>query len=108
MRGAGLISSLFGLLALVATGPVRADPVLVFAAASLKTALDEVAAGFRAETGHDAAISYAGSSALARQIELGAPADVFLSANTDWMDRLEAPAFSPRAPGATCSATASC
>ncbi|MDP5220317.1 molybdate ABC transporter substrate-binding protein [Ruegeria sp. 2205SS24-7] len=65
-----------------------ADTVLVFAAASLKTALDEVAMQYEAETGHDVTLSYAGSSALARQIEAGAPVDVFLSANPDWVDRL--------------------
>ncbi|WP_372574558.1 molybdate ABC transporter substrate-binding protein [Ruegeria jejuensis] len=70
-------------------GPVRAaETVLVFAAASLKTALDEVAMQYEAETGHDVTLSYAGSSALARQIEAGAPVDVFLSANPDWVDRL--------------------
>ena len=77
-----------GLVALLA-GPVVADEITVFAAASLKTAMDEVAEGFEAAAGHEVTVSYAGSSALARQIELGAPADVFLSANPGWMDRLE-------------------
>ncbi|MCL6285912.1 molybdate ABC transporter substrate-binding protein [Ruegeria sp. 2012CJ41-6] len=77
------------LLSGLCAGPVgAAEPVLVFAAASLKTALDEIAAQFEGETGQDVALSYAGSSALARQIEAGAPADVFLSANPDWVDRL--------------------
>lgn len=67
---------------------VRAAEVTVFAAASLKTALDEVAAGWQAATGHRAVLSYAASSTLARQIEAGAPADVYISANTDWMDHL--------------------
>lgn len=66
-----------------------AGQITVFAAASLKTALEEVATGWQAETGHRAVLSFAGSSALARQIEAGAPADLFLSANRDWMDRLE-------------------
>lgn len=70
--------------------PAQAGEVTVFAAASLKTALDEVAAGFTADTGHRATIAYAGSSALARQIQQGAPADVFISANPGWMDVLEA------------------
>ncbi|WP_093035760.1 molybdate ABC transporter substrate-binding protein [Ruegeria marina] len=65
-----------------------ADRVTVFAAASLKTALDEAAAGFEAETGHEVVLSFAGSSVLARQIGLGAPADLFVSANEDWMDSL--------------------
>jgi molybdate transport system substrate-binding protein len=62
-----------------------ADQVTVFAAASLKTALDAVSAAWTAETGNKAVISYAASSALARQIEQGAPADVFFSADLDWM-----------------------
>lgn len=66
--------------------PARAqDPVTVFAAASLKTALDDIGAEWSEETGNAATISYAGSSALARQIEEGAPADLFISADLDWM-----------------------
>ncbi|MDU8929230.1 molybdate ABC transporter substrate-binding protein [Alisedimentitalea sp. MJ-SS2] len=67
----------------------QADNITVFAAASLKTALDEVAAEFTTQTGHRVTLSLAGSSALARQIEMGAPADIFISANPDWMDHLE-------------------
>ena len=66
-----------------------AEEVVVFAAASLKTALDEVAADFEAETGNSVSISYAGSNALARQILEGAPADIFVSAATNWMDEVE-------------------
>ena len=58
----------------------------VFAAASMKNALDEVDAAYTAKTGGKVTASYAASSALARQIDQGAPADVFLSADTDWMD----------------------
>jgi molybdate transport system substrate-binding protein len=58
----------------------------VFAAASMKNALDEVDAAYTAKTGVKVAASYAASSVLARQIDQGAPADVFLSADTDWMD----------------------
>ena len=65
---------------------VQAAQITVFAAASLKTALDEVAQGYAAATGDRAVLSFAGSSQLARQIEQGAPADVFVSADTDWMD----------------------
>lgn len=66
--------------------PARAqEPVTVFAAASLKTALDDIGAAWSEETGNVATISYAGSSALARQIEEGAPADLFISADLDWM-----------------------
>ena len=63
--------------------------VTVFAAASLKNGLDAVAAEFQRETGDRVAISYGASSALARQIEQGAPADLFISADLDWMDYLE-------------------
>ncbi|GAB4169463.1 MAG: molybdate ABC transporter substrate-binding protein [Thalassobaculales bacterium] len=65
--------------------PARAQDAVVFAAASLKSALDEVAAGWAGR----AAISYAASSAQARQIEQGAPADLFLPADLDWMDYLQ-------------------
>lgn len=57
----------------------------VFAAASLKDALDAVGAAWKVETGKETVISYAASSALARQIEAGAPADLFISADLDWM-----------------------
>ena len=77
-------------LCLAVAAPARADDVVIFAAASLKTALDALGPGFEAETGHRALVSYAGSSQLARQIEAGAPADLFLSADTAWMDVLEA------------------
>jgi molybdate transport system substrate-binding protein len=67
----------------------QAEEVVVFAAASMKTALDEVAAAFEAETGHTVTISYAGSNALAQQIIAGAPADIFVSAAVTWMDEVE-------------------
>lgn len=61
--------------------------MVVFAAASLKNALDEIAATWARDTGKPAPrISYAASSALARQMEQGAPADLFISADLDWMD----------------------
>jgi molybdate transport system substrate-binding protein len=62
--------------------------VVVFAAASLKNALDEIASAYRAETGTKVTISYASSPALAKQIEQGAPAQLFISADLDWMDYL--------------------
>jgi len=58
----------------------------VFAAASMKNALDDVDAAYTAKTGIKIAASYAASSVLAKQIEQGAPADIFVSADTDWMD----------------------
>jgi len=66
----------------------NAKPVVVFAAASLKTALDDIAAEWQRESGRVVRVSYAGTSALARQVEQGAPADVFVSADRDWMDYL--------------------
>jgi molybdate transport system substrate-binding protein len=58
----------------------------VFAAASMKNALDDLDAAYTARTGVHIIVSYAASSALAKQIEQGAPADIFVSADTDWMD----------------------
>lgn len=60
--------------------------VTVFAAASLKEALDEQAKQFGAGTGNKVIVAYGASSALAKQIEAAAPADVFISADLDWMD----------------------
>lgn len=76
-------------LTLAAPAPAHAEEVVVFAAASLKTALDQVAADFQAATGHTVTISYGGSNALARQIIEGAPADIFLSAAVNWMDEVQ-------------------
>lgn len=66
--------------------PVRADekPLLVFAAISMKTALEPIIADYEKETGRKVTLSVAGSSTLARQIAAGAPADVFISADIDW------------------------
>ncbi len=61
----------------------------MFAAASLQEALDDAAVQFRKERPAPIAVSYAASSALAKQIENGAPADIFISADLDWMDYLE-------------------
>ncbi len=61
----------------------------IFAAASLKNALDDISAAFTKQTGIKTVASYAASSALAKQIEAGAPADVFASADLEWMDYLE-------------------
>jgi molybdate transport system substrate-binding protein len=78
----------FAALAVSLASPVCADEVVVFAAASLKTALDAVAADFEVATGNTVTISYAGSNALAKQILQGAPADVFISAAVNWMDEV--------------------
>src|SRR5450432_2244221 len=66
-----------------------ATPLVVFAAASLTDALDALDSAFTAQTHIQVKVSYAASSALAKQIEAGAPADVFLSADHEWMDYLE-------------------
>lgn len=71
------------------TAAASADDVVVFAAASLKNALDDVAATYKAETGKSVTINYAASSALAKQIEQAAPADIFFSADLDWMNYLQ-------------------
>lgn len=76
-------------LVLGLAAPLRAGEITVFAASSLKTALDQVAADWAAQTGNAVALSYDGSAKLARQIEQGAPADVFVSAAKNWMDVLE-------------------
>ncbi len=67
----------------------RPAPVTIFAAASLKNGLDEIGAAFTAARGTPVRFSYAASSAIARQIEQGAPADLFISADSDWMDYLQ-------------------
>jgi len=64
--------------------------LVIFAAASLKNALDEIAAAWSKETGKPVPkISYAASSALAKQMEQGAPAALFISADIDWMDYVD-------------------
>jgi molybdate transport system substrate-binding protein len=80
-------------LAFAPLAPARAQdrpPLLVFAAASMKNALDEVANAWTKRSGIAVRTSYAASSALAKQIEQGAPADLFISADRDWMDYVEA------------------
>ena len=79
------------LLLAVSGVPAQAQfrDVLVFAAASVKNALDEANNLFQFENGSGTVVSYGASSALAKQIENGAPADVFISADLDWMDHLE-------------------
>lgn len=71
-----------------AVGPCRADSINVYAAASLKNALDAVNASWKADTAKETTLTYAASNALAKQIEAGAPADVFVSADLTWMKYL--------------------
>lgn len=75
-------------LTIASTVAVAAD-VTVFAAASLKEAMDDQAKTFFASTGNKVVVSYGGSNTLAKQIEAGAPADIFISADIDWMDYLD-------------------
>jgi molybdate transport system substrate-binding protein len=67
----------------------QSGDIVVFAAASLKNALDTINTLWKKETGKSAKISYAASSALAKQMEQGAPAQMFISADLDWMDYVE-------------------
>src|SRR5262245_31421226 len=60
--------------------------VVVFAAASRKDELDDIAGQWQRENGRKTVISYAASNTLIKQIEQGAPADIFISADLDWMD----------------------
>jgi molybdate transport system substrate-binding protein len=91
----------FALLAVVAAAlspalgrrAVAADDLLVFAATTLKPALDDVADAYRRSGGGAARISYAPSSALVQQLDAGAPAELFISADADWMDAAAAKAL---------------
>jgi molybdate transport system substrate-binding protein len=83
----GILTAFTLLLGSAWSPAVAQDKTLtVFAAASMKNALDDIDAAYTARTGVKISVSYAASSALAKQIEQGAPADVFVSADTDWMD----------------------
>ncbi|WP_441479393.1 molybdate ABC transporter substrate-binding protein [Bosea sp. 2KB_26] len=78
---------LFGMATVSGPAQAQGKELVIFAAASLKNALDEAAANWVKESGKPAPkISYAASNALAKQIEQGAPADIFMSADLDWMD----------------------
>lgn len=82
---------LAGLVAITLAGTLpspAADAPTVFAAASLKNALDDIAGGYAKDGKPAPRISYAASNTLAKQIEQGAPADLFFSADLDWMDYL--------------------
>jgi molybdate transport system substrate-binding protein len=86
-----MLSRLFAAFTLIVTlaaaHPAAAqDTLVVYAAASMKNALDDTNAAFTKATGVKVTASYEASSALAKQIEQGAPADVFISADLRWMD----------------------
>ncbi len=92
MRAAlrAIVGTIVGMAAVMSHAVVWASDLTVFAAASTGTAMSEIATSWEAETGQRIVLSLAGTSALARQIEAGAPADILLSASADWMDHLEA------------------
>ena len=86
-RPAGYLLALSILFGSIHSPALAQDKSLtVFAAASMKNALDDIDAAYTAKSGIKIVASYAASSTLAKQIEQGAPADIFLSADTDWMD----------------------
>jgi molybdate transport system substrate-binding protein len=87
--GGSLLAALVALMLLNPAARAQDHGVVVFAAASLKNALDDVNAQYQRDGGKPAVISYAASSALAKQIEAAAPADIFISADLDWMDYLD-------------------
>lgn len=89
MTGRSRWLAVLALSALLHAPAVRAEELLIFAAASLQDALGAAAQLYKRTTGVTVAVSYASSSALARQIAQGAPADVIISANARWMDYLE-------------------
>ncbi|MFC5585236.1 molybdate ABC transporter substrate-binding protein [Nitratireductor kimnyeongensis] len=74
----------FAFLAALSTAAF-AEKLTVFAAASMKDAIERAASEYQTSGGNEVVVSFASSSVLARQIEAGAPADVFISANIDWM-----------------------
>lgn len=83
---AALPSLALAMVLTLASSLATAAGVTVFAAASLKEAMDEQARQFGVATGNRVTVSYGASNALAKQIEAGAPADIFISADLDWMD----------------------
>ena len=97
MRSIRKLVGLGALLALIACPAAGEDaakdaakePIIVFAAASLTNALQDLGDGFTKETSIPVKFSFAASSALAKQIENGAPADLFFSADQEWMDYLQ-------------------
>ncbi|CAO4172968.1 molybdate ABC transporter substrate-binding protein [Methylorubrum populi] len=85
---AGFLAGLLVVTSIGTTPARAAEAPTVFAAASLKNALDEIAGSYAREGKPAPKVSYAASNTLAKQIEQGAPADLFFSADLDWMDYL--------------------
>ena len=90
LRYPAVLCLLAALLLSAGSRVAAAEELLVFAAASLKNALDQADAAYEKETGTKVVASYAASGPLAKQIENGAPADLFISADTNWMDYVAA------------------
>lgn len=91
--GSVLLRVVLALCLIAGTAHAADNRLLVFGAASLQNAMDAVVADYEAKTGTEVVVSYAGSSTLARQIESGAPVDVYVSANRGWVDYLEKAGF---------------
>src|SRR5262245_3958443 len=87
IRAAALAFTL--LWAGLAVGAEQPGPLIIFAAASLTDSVGEISSAFTRETGIEIKPSFAASSALAKQIESGAPVGVFISADEEWMNYLE-------------------
>jgi molybdate transport system substrate-binding protein len=86
-RLTGIFAAFIILLGTALSPAIAQDKtVTVFAAASMKNALDDIDAAYTVKTGVKIVVSYGPSSGLAKQLEQGAPADIFISADTDWMD----------------------
>jgi molybdate transport system substrate-binding protein len=85
---ATLAGAILAFGAIMAPAAANAQTTLVMAAASMKDSLEEVAKLYEQKTGNKVGLSFAASSALAKQIEQQAPADIFISADLDWMDYL--------------------
>ena len=90
MRVRIVVATFVAVFVLLAPVVARAADVTVFAAASLSDVLKQVGDAYKTETGRNVVFSFAASSALARQIEASPGADIFISADTDWMDYLNA------------------
>ncbi len=86
-----VLAVLLALAVLPLAGPAQAqNTVTVFAASSLTDALKQVAAAFKASgAGGEVVLSFGASNTLAQQIDQGAKADIYMSADTDWMDFLD-------------------
>lgn len=86
LRGAAATAAAVAITFTVPAAKAHAEPVTVFAAASMTNALQDIGKLYKEKTGKDVSFSFAASSALAKQLEAGAPAGIFISADNKWMD----------------------